>query len=91
MTDQPEIVRVWIDDGCIICDACENAAPDVFQVADDSCTIRPEALDPEFLKTRTPQIADAALECPVEVIKYETAATQPAQSTAPAVSPSQPA
>ena len=38
-----EIFSVFIDDGCITCDACEEAAPDVFEVTDDTCFIKPDA------------------------------------------------
>ncbi len=38
-----EIFSVFIDDGCITCDACEEAAPDVFEVTEDTCFIKPDA------------------------------------------------
>lgn len=66
------ITKVWIDEGCIACDACETAAPTVFQVKDDTCIIRGEAFEPEFIKPLTEALEDAALECPVEVIRFET-------------------
>jgi len=70
------VTKVWIDPGCIVCDACETAAPDVFNVTDDSCVIRPEAMADAFTKPRTEAIVEAAEECPVDVIKFEVVATQ---------------
>jgi len=74
MANHRVVVRVWIEEGCIVCDACETVAPEVFQVTENTCVIRPEALDANFLGPRSRQIANAALECPVEVIKYECVA-----------------
>jgi ferredoxin len=73
MSNQRIVTRVWIETGCITCDACETVLPEVFEVQESSCTIRPEALDAEFLRVRSGAIADAALECPVDVIKFESA------------------
>jgi cytochrome b6-f complex iron-sulfur subunit len=68
------VTKVWIAPGCIVCDACETTCPDVFDVRhdEDTCLIRPEALDAEFCKPRTADIIQAAEECPVDVIKFET-------------------
>jgi ferredoxin len=68
----PVVKKVWIEPGCIVCNACESSCPDVFHVEPDSSTVRPEAMDAEFLKTRDQAVRDAAAECPVEVIKFET-------------------
>ena len=65
------ITKVWIAPGCIVCDACENDCPEVFDVTEDTCLIRPPAQSAEFLKPLTPSIIVAAEGCPVEVIKYE--------------------
>jgi cytochrome b6-f complex iron-sulfur subunit len=67
-----EIVKVWIAPGCIVCDACETDCPEVFDVQEETCLIRPEAKDPAFTKALTPSIIVASEGCPVEVIKYET-------------------
>lgn len=67
-----EVVKVWIEPGCIVCDSCENDSPKVFDVQEDTCVIRPEAMDAEFTKPLTPSIITAAEGCPVDVIKYET-------------------
>ena len=70
------ITKVWIDPGCIVCDACETTCPDVFEVQEENCIIRPEALQAEFTRPRTQLIIDAAEECPVDVIKFETVAAE---------------
>ncbi len=67
-----EIVKVWIAPGCIVCDACETECPPVFDVQEETCVIRPEALKAEFTRPLTPSIIAAAEGCPVEVIKFET-------------------
>jgi len=67
-----EIVKVWIEPGCIVCDACESDSPKVFEVQEETCIIRPEALKQEFTKPLTPSIIEAAEGCPVDVIKFET-------------------
>src|SRR5687767_373034 len=66
------ITKVWIAPGCIVCDACENDCPEVFDVTEDTCLIRPPAQKPDFLAPLTPSILIAAEGCPVEVIKFET-------------------
>ena len=33
------ITKVWIEEGCIVCNACEAECPDVFHVTDTSCNI----------------------------------------------------
>ena len=66
------ITKVWIAPGCIVCDACENDCPEVFDVTETTCLIRPPAMNAEFLKPLTPSIIIAAEGCPVEVIKFET-------------------
>ena len=60
-----EISKVWIDPGCIVCNACEAIFPEVFEVTDDTCLIRPDAPLNDGLK-----IQEAAEACPVEVIKF---------------------
>ncbi|MEK6674324.1 MAG: Rieske 2Fe-2S domain-containing protein [Planctomycetota bacterium] len=72
MASKEIVTRVWIEPGCIVCDACETASPTVFHVTDDTCVIRPEALTPDFLKPISESVVDAAAECPVDVIKFET-------------------
>ncbi|MCH7871737.1 MAG: Rieske 2Fe-2S domain-containing protein [Planctomycetes bacterium] len=89
MATKEVITKVWIEEGCIVCDACETAAPDVFEVTDDTCIIRPEALTPDFTGPRSENIVDAAEECPVDVIKFdvvvsEVSAEEAAAAPAPA-------
>ena len=59
------VSKVWIDPGCIVCDACESIYPEVFEVKEDTCIIRPDAPLHDGLK-----IEEAAEACPVEVIKF---------------------
>ncbi len=63
-----DITKVWIEPGCIVCNACEAIYPEVFEVTEDSCLIRPEAPLNDGLK-----IQEAAEACPVEVIKFTQA------------------
>src|SRR6059058_5999816 len=87
------ITKVWIAPGCIVCDACENDCPEVFDVTETTCLIRPPAMNADFIKPLTPSIMVAAEGCPVDVIKFETVdvpgeapwANQPA--AAPAAAP----
>jgi cytochrome b6-f complex iron-sulfur subunit len=67
-----EIVKVWIEDGCIVCDACESDSPEVFEVLEETCIIRPAAAAAAFTQALTPSIIIAAEGCPTDVIKYET-------------------
>lgn len=69
--DAPEnypVSKVWIEPGCIVCNACEGIYPEVFEVTAETCLIRPDApLDNGLL------IQEAAEACPVEVIKFTKA------------------
>ena len=76
------IFSVFIDDGCIVCNACEEAAPDIFEVTEDTCFIKPDArldggydrnvgksgLKPDVVSSLSDDIFDAADACPVDVI-----------------------
>lgn len=62
------IAKVWIEPGCIVCDACEGIYPEVFEVTDSTCIIRPGAPLDDGLRMQ-----DAAEACPVEVIKFTKA------------------
>ncbi|MEE8169421.1 MAG: Rieske 2Fe-2S domain-containing protein [Phycisphaerae bacterium] len=93
MATKELVTKVWIDPGCIVCDACETACPEVFEVKPDdgTCIIRPDALDADFTKALTATIIEAADECPVDVIKFETlsaevSAEEAAAAPAPAAS-----
>jgi len=93
MATKDVVTKVWIDPGCIVCDACETTCPDVFEVQHDNetCIIRPDALDAEFTKPKTETIVEAAEECPVDVIKFETATVEVSEAEAAAASASTPA
>ncbi|MFW5846372.1 MAG: ferredoxin [Planctomycetota bacterium] len=82
------IKSVWIEEGCIVCNACETACPEVFKVTEDNCVILPDVredgLEDENETARSPlkdnfgeeledAIEEAAEGCPVEVIKFEEA------------------
>ena len=67
-----EVVKVWIEPGCIVCDACETDCPEVFEVQEETCIVRPEAQNSEFTKPLTPSVIVAAEGCPVDVIKFDT-------------------
>ncbi len=62
------VKKVWIEPGCIVCDACETIYPEVFEVTADTCIIRPNPPLDDGLK-----IQEAAEACPVEVIKFNAA------------------
>ena len=63
-----KVAKVWIEPGCIVCNACEDIYKDVFEVKADTCIIRPNAPLDDGLR-----IQEAAEACPVEVIKYTKA------------------
>lgn len=80
------VKTVWIEEGCIMCNACESTCPDVFQVTDTSSTIkgsvRQDGLDgvnrdersplkPECQEAYDAGIREAANGCPMEVIHFE--------------------
>ena len=82
------IKTVWIEEGCIVCNACDATCPDVFAVTDTSSTIkasvRQDGKENENRDEKSPlkvelqvsleaDIMEAAAGCPVEVIQYEKA------------------
>jgi ferredoxin len=62
------VTKVWIEPGCIVCDACENEAPAVFKVLADTCIVVENAD-----LTDGASIKAAAEGCPVDVIKFDKA------------------
>ncbi len=62
------VSKVWIEPGCIVCNACEDIYKDVFEVTATTCLIRPGAPLDDGLR-----VQEAAEACPVEVIKYTKA------------------
>ena len=81
----PTIAKVWIEEDCITCDACEDILPEVFAVIDDSSQIKSDvredglldrntgfsAIKAEFRSEYSELIEEAADACPVEIIKFE--------------------
>jgi ferredoxin len=82
------ITKVWIEEGCIVCNACEAECADVFLVTDSTCMIKADVrvdgqetenreemseLKPELQSSLEAGIEAAAAGCPVEVIKFEKA------------------
>lgn len=63
-----QVAKVWIEPGCIVCNACEDIYKEVFEVLADTCIIRPNAPLDDGLR-----IQEAAEACPVEVIKFTKA------------------
>ena len=62
-----EIKRVWIEEGCISCDLCQDMCPEVFLVENGlDCIVTPNA--PAHFVSKDEDIRDAARDCPVEVI-----------------------
>ena len=92
------ITKVWIEDGCIVCNACEAECADVFHVLAETCVIRGESrqdgaedvnagkapLKVEVGTSLAASIKAAAAGCPVSVIKFEEVASE-----APAKAPSE--
>ena len=81
----PTIAKVWIEEDCITCGACEDILPEVFAVIDDSSLIKSDvredgvldrntgfsAIKAEFRIEYSELIEEAADACPVEIIKFE--------------------
>ena len=38
----PTVAKVWIEEDCITCDACQDILPEVFEVTDDTSLIKAE-------------------------------------------------
>ncbi len=93
------ITKVWIEEGCIVCNACEAECPDVFHVTEDSCHIKGDSrqdgresenrdekaeLKAALQASLEDSIIAAAAGCPVEVIKYDQVANVAAPAPEPA-------
>ncbi len=63
----PKIAKVWIDPGCIVCHVCEQECPEIFDVQEENCVIKPGAKTVNF----SDGIVSAAEKCPVNVIKFD--------------------
>ncbi len=62
------VSKVWIEPGCIVCNACEDIYPEVFEVLADTCIVRDN-----YPKDNGLLVQEAAEACPVEVIKFQSA------------------
>ena len=84
------ITKVWIEEGCIVCNACEAECADVFHVTAETCMIRggarQDGMEDENRGSKNPlkvelstslaaSIKAAAEGCPVSVIKFEEVAS----------------
>ncbi len=90
MNLMPTSTKVWIEEDCITCDACEDILPEVFSITDDSSFIKAEVredgkfdrntgfsmIKPEFRAEYSDIIEEAAEACPVEIIKFEYEAVE---------------
>ncbi len=79
------VAKVWIDEDCITCDACQDICPEVFEVTDDSsqilAAVRTDGVfdrnvgGSPLVGTLGAELGDIIIEaaeaCPVEVIKFE--------------------
>lgn len=79
------IAKVWIEEDCITCDACQDICPEVFQITDETSQIVAEVrvdgvfdrntggalLKANFGAEFADYIEEAAEACPVEIIKFE--------------------
>jgi len=93
------IAKVWIEEDCITCDACQDICPEVFQLTDETsqivAAVRVDGqfdrntggalLKANFGKEFAEYIEEAAEACPVEIIKFEVAggAAPAAEAEAP--------
>ena len=62
------IKRVWVEPGCVVCNACETACPEVFHVTSKTSIV----LKGVRFEPYVSQIEEAAAICPTQVIKYES-------------------
>ena len=82
------IAKVWIEEGCTVCNECESSAPEVFHVTDETSVIKGEAREDGVTSVNEDEksllkgdigteleeeIIEASEGCPVDIIKYEEA------------------
>ena len=69
------LMDVWILPGCSVCGLCEAVAPGMFQVTDKARVVQPgSGLSwADFARV----VADAAVMCPVDVIRFTRAVGEP--------------
>ncbi|MEC8399540.1 MAG: ferredoxin, partial [Candidatus Thermoplasmatota archaeon] len=92
------VAKVWIDEDCITCDACQDICPEVFEVTDESsyilAAVRTDGVfdrnvgGAPLVGTLGAELGDIIIEaaeaCPVEVIKYELVTDAAAEAVAEA-------
>ena len=67
-----DIRRVWIEEGCIACNLCEDLAPEVFEVPAGSESKLRKRYERELKSPDVQEkVREAEESCPVEVIKTE--------------------
>jgi len=67
-----DIRRVWIEEGCISCNLCEDLAPEVFEVPAGSESKLRKRYERELKSPDVQEkVREAEESCPVEVIKTE--------------------
>jgi ferredoxin len=62
------INKVWIEEGCISCNLCEDLCPEVFEVPAGETSIIKHGIESQYVELEA-KIKEAAESCPVEVIK----------------------
>ena len=99
----PTIAKVWIEEDCITCDACQDILPEVFTVTDETSFISAEiredgnfdqntgrsAIKKEFRAEYSDIIEEAADACPVEIIKFEYESVEASEEPAEAAAPAE--
>ena len=67
-----DIRRVWIEEGCISCNLCEDLAPEVFEVPAGSESKLRKRYERELKSPDVQEkVREAEESCPVEVIKTD--------------------
>ncbi len=68
------IKRVWIEEGCIACNLCQDLAPEVFEVPPGQTSRTVKKYAKQLRKggdASEARVREAAESCPVEVIQFE--------------------
>lgn len=64
--------RIWIEEGCISCNLCEDLCPEVFEVpAGGTCRVKKGYEAQLDVTDQEEPIREAIDSCPVEVIQVE--------------------
>ena len=68
-----DIKKIWIEEGCISCNLCEDTCPTIFEVPIGGySTVKPGAVELANSDSATGLTAQQAADsCPVEVIQIE--------------------